>query len=47
MIQLGTDPFCIIFAKQYNWGLSPFVLFQQINDGLSLGGSDCGADGQA
>jgi hypothetical protein len=27
MIQLGTDPFCIIFPKQYNWGLSPIVLF--------------------
>ena len=27
MIQLGTDPNCIIFAKQYNWGLSPIVLY--------------------
>ena len=29
MIQLGTDPFCIIFQKWYKRGLSPIVSFYQ------------------
>ena len=44
---IGDGSVWYYFSKRYHWGRFRLVLFQQVNDSLNLGGSDCGADGQA